>query len=155
MGTKTEMCIIRFNWTDRLRSSEISCAHNDCCDAVRILLSARRIDEQYPCTDCLRASSQKSDGVPPIVTLKVIFEQIAETYALPKKQAAEMVGDFVTAVTAHLQSGSRIRMSGLGTLEVRKREARVGRNPATGEAIQIMASKKVTFRPAKELKEAV
>jgi DNA-binding protein HU-beta len=66
-----------------------------------------------------------------------------------------MVADFVTAVPAHLQNGSRIRMSGLGTLEVRKREARVGRNPATGEAIQIMASKKVTFRPAKELKEAV
>ena len=108
-----------------------------------------------PATIALRPSSQKSDGVPPIVTLKAIFEQIAETHALPKKQAAEMVGDFVTAVTAHLQSGSRIRMSGLGTLEVRKREARVGRNPATGEAIQIMASKKVTFRPANELKQAV
>ena len=71
------------------------------------------------------------------------------------RRAGEMLADFVTAVTAHLQSGSRIRMSGLGTLEVKKREARVGRNPATGEAIQIMASKKVTFRPAKELKEAV
>jgi DNA-binding protein HU-beta len=106
-------------------------------------------------TITMKASSQKSDGAPPIVTLKAIFEQLAETHALPKKQVGEMMADFVTAVTAHLQTGSRIRMSGLGTLEVKKREARVGRNPATGETIQIMASKKVTFRPAKELKEAM
>ena len=55
----------------------------------------------------------------------------------------------------HLKQGDRIRINGLGTLEVRKREARTGRNPATGEAMQIAASKKVAFRPAKELKEAV
>ena len=47
--------------------------------------------------------------------------------------------------------GSRIRIGGLGTLEVRKREARTGRNPATGGTMQIAASKKVAFRPAKEL----
>ena len=58
-------------------------------------------------------------------------------------------------MTAHLKGGDRIRISGLGILEVRKREARMGRNPATGEAIQIAASKKIAFRPAKELKEAV
>ena len=46
-------------------------------------------------------------------------------------------------------------MSGLGILQVRKRAARMGRNPATGEAIKIKASKKVAFRAAKELKEQV
>jgi DNA-binding protein HU-beta len=102
-----------------------------------------------------KTSSQKSRAAPPIVTLKAIFEQMAEKDALSKKQTVEMMADFVAAVTAHLQNGSRIRLSGLGTLEVKQREARVGRNPATGEAIQIMASKRVTFRPAKELKEAV
>ena len=61
----------------------------------------------------------------------------------------------ITCVTDHLKKGNRIRMSGLGILEVKNREARRGRNPATGEAIQIAASKKVAFRPAKELKEAV
>jgi DNA-binding protein HU-beta len=61
----------------------------------------------------------------------------------------------VAAMTTHLQSGARIRMSGLGILEVKSRPARTGRNPVTGEQIQIKASKKVTFRPAKELKEAV
>jgi hypothetical protein len=52
-------------------------------------------------------------------------------------------------------SSKRLAHSDERALEVRKREARVGRNPATGEAIKIMASKKVTFRSAKELKEAV
>jgi DNA-binding protein HU-beta len=46
-------------------------------------------------------------------------------------------------------------INGLGTLEVRKREARTGCNPATGETLEIAASKKVAFRPARELKEAV
>ena len=91
----------------------------------------------------------------PVVTLKTGFEQIGETHALPKKQAHGMLADFVSAVTTHLKKGDRIRMSGLGILEVKTRAARMGRNPATGEAIKIKASKKVAFRPAKELKEAV
>ena len=58
-------------------------------------------------------------------------------------------------MTKHLKKGDRIRISGLGILQVRKRAARMGRNPATGEAIKIKASKKIAFRAAKELKEAV
>ena len=61
----------------------------------------------------------------------------------------------VETMTEHLKRGDRIRINGLGTLEVRQREARTGRNPATGEMMQIAASKKVAFRPAKELKAAV
>jgi DNA-binding protein HU-beta len=91
----------------------------------------------------------------PVVTLKTVFEQLGETHALPKKQAHGLLADFVTAMTLHLKQGARIRMSGLGTLEVRTREARMGRNPATSESIQIKASRKVAFRAAKELKEAV
>ena len=60
----------------------------------------------------------------------------------------------VERVTQHLRRGDRIRIGGLGTLEVRKRGT-TGRNPATGETMQIGASKKVAFRPAKELKGLV
>jgi DNA-binding protein HU-beta len=91
----------------------------------------------------------------PVVTLKAVFEQLGETHALPKKQAHSLLADFVAAMTTHLKQGDRIRMSGLGILEVKARAARMGRNPATGETIQIKASKKVAFRPAKELKEAI
>lgn len=91
----------------------------------------------------------------PVVTLKTVFAQLGETHDLSKKQAQAMLADLVVAVTTHLKSGAKLRMSGLGTLEVRKRPARMGRNPATGEAIKIKASKKIAFRPAKELKETI
>ena len=91
----------------------------------------------------------------PVVTLKAVFEQLGEAHALPKKQAHTLLADFVAAVTTHLKQGARVRMSGLGILAVKTREARMGRNPATGESIQIKASRKVGFRPAKELKDAI
>ena len=74
---------------------------------------------------------------------------------MSKKQAEAVLGDLVGLLTKHLKKGDRIRIGGLGVLQVRKRAARMGRNPATGEPIQIKASKKVAFRAAKELKEAV
>ncbi len=89
------------------------------------------------------------------ISLKQLAASLAGDHEMPKKQAETMLGDLVTLVTTHLKKGDRIRISGLGILVVRKRAARMGRNPATGEPIQIKASKKVAFRPAKELKEAV
>lgn len=89
------------------------------------------------------------------VTLKQIAAELAEGRDLPKKQAESLLSELVTLTAQHLKKGNKIRLTGLGVLEVRNREARMGRNPATGEAIQIKASKKIAFRPAKELKEAV
>jgi DNA-binding protein HU-beta len=74
---------------------------------------------------------------------------------MPKKQAEGILNDLVNLVTKHLKKGDRIRLAGLGVLVVRRRAARMGRNPATGEPIQIKASKKVAFRAAKELKESI
>jgi DNA-binding protein HU-beta len=89
------------------------------------------------------------------VTLKHLAETLSESHELPKKQVVAMLEDMVTTVTKHLKRGARIRIGGLGILQVRKRPARMGRNPATGEAIKIKASKKVAFRAAKDLKESV
>ena len=58
-------------------------------------------------------------------------------------------------IAKHLRKGERVKITGLGILQVRKRAARMGRNPATGETIQIKASKKVAFRATKDLKEAI
>ena len=88
-------------------------------------------------------------------TLKQIAAELAEGHDLPKKQAEAVLGDLVARTIQHLKQGDKIRLTGLGILQVRLREARIGRNPATGESIQIAASKKIAFRPAKELKEAV
>jgi DNA-binding protein HU-beta len=92
---------------------------------------------------------------PPTVTLRHLAAEIAESHELPKKQADAVLTDMVGLLVDHLKKGDRIRIGGLGILEVKKRAARMGRNPATGEAIKIKASKKVAFRAAKELKEAV
>jgi DNA-binding protein HU-beta len=89
------------------------------------------------------------------VTLKHLAATLADSHDLAKKQAEVVLGDLVTLATKHLKRGDKIRLNGLGILQVRKRAARMGRNPATGEAIKIKASKKIAFRPAKELKEAV
>ena len=89
------------------------------------------------------------------VTLKHLAAALAETHEMAKKQSELILNDLVGLVTKHLKKGDRIRLVGLGILQVRKRAARMGRNPATGEPIKIKASKKVAFRASKELKEAV
>jgi DNA-binding protein HU-beta len=89
------------------------------------------------------------------VTLKHLAAALADQHHLTKRQGEALLGDLIGLITRHLKKGERIRISGLGILQVRKRAARVGRNPATGEPIKIKASKKVAFRPSKELKLAV
>ena len=74
---------------------------------------------------------------------------------MPKRQADAILSNMIDLVVKHLRKGDRIRIGGLGILQVKKRAARMGRNPATGEAIKIKASKKVAFRAAKELKESI
>jgi DNA-binding protein HU-beta len=80
---------------------------------------------------------------------------LAEGHDLPRKIAEAVLGDLVALATQHLKKGDKIRLTGLGILQVRARGARMGRNPATGASIKIAASKKIAFRPAKELNEAV
>jgi DNA-binding protein HU-beta len=89
------------------------------------------------------------------VTLKHLAASLAEEHELTKRQGQALLNDLVGLITKHLKKGERIRIAGFGILQVRKRPARMGRNPATGEAIKIKASKKVAFRAAKELKLAV
>ena len=101
-----------------------------------------------------KSAASKSDK-PATVTLRHLGNALADSHELPKKQANQVLADMVSLITKHLKKGDRVRVGGLGILQVRKRPARMGRNPATGEAIKIKASKKVAFRAAKELKEAV
>lgn len=92
----------------------------------------------------------------PTVTMKQISADIAEKYDMSKKLANEILGEALIAMMVkNLKKGNRIRIAGLGILQVKKSAARTGRNPATGETIQIPAKKKIAFRAAKELKDAV
>ena len=89
------------------------------------------------------------------ITRKQLADSLAAEYQLTKRGGQALLDDLVTLITKHLKRGERIRIAGLGILQVRKRAARMGRNPATGEPIKIKASKKVAFRASKELKMAV
>jgi DNA-binding protein HU-beta len=89
------------------------------------------------------------------VTLKHLAATLAEDHQLTKRTGEAILTDLIGLITKNLKKGEKIRLNGLGVLQVRKRPARMGRNPATGEAIKIKASKKVAFRAAKDLKQAV
>ncbi len=110
-------------------------------------------------TEAAKPVAAKSSAAPKAkvetVSMKQLAADLAGKHELSNKKAALILDDMVTLITKHLKKGIRIRLTGLGILQVRKRAARMGRNPATGEAIKIKASKKVAFRPSKELKEAV
>ena len=90
-----------------------------------------------------------------ILTLRHIAEALSEMHELPKRQVNEMMTQVVDFIAKSLKKGEKIRLTGLGILQVRKRAARMGRNPQTGEPVKIKASKKIAFRAAKDLKESI
>jgi DNA-binding protein HU-beta len=100
----------------------------------------------------------KAPAKPPApltVTVKHLAAGLAEKHEMTKKLADSVVADMFEMVVTHLKDGDRVRIAGIGILEVKDRPARMGRNPATGAAIEIKASKKIAFRVAKELKDAI
>jgi DNA-binding protein HU-beta len=102
-----------------------------------------------------RVAPSKKKPKTETVTLRHLAMALAEGHDLKKAQVNAMLMGMVEDIATHLRKGRRIRLNGLGIIQVRKRKARMGRNPATGEAIKIKASKKVAFRASKELKEAI
>ena len=89
------------------------------------------------------------------IPLSKIAGELAEKHEMSKKAMSELLAAFIDLTVKHLKKGAKVRVTGLGIFQVRKRSARMGRNPATGEAIKIKASKKLAFRAAKEVKEAI
>lgn len=80
---------------------------------------------------------------------------VAEKSGLSKKDAERMVSATFDTITAQLQKGEKVQISGFGIFEVKEREARVGRNPRTKEAIEIPASKAPAFKASKALKDTI
>ncbi len=80
---------------------------------------------------------------------------ISEKSGLTKVDAGKALDAMIEAVTETLKNGEQVTLVGFGTFEVRERAARSGRNPRTGETIEIKAAKKPAFKPGKALKDAV
>ncbi|MCU4306223.1 HU family DNA-binding protein [Acinetobacter ursingii] len=83
--------------------------------------------------------------------IKAIYEKTPAT----KDNIAQIVDAFTTVVTEELANGGEVALVGFGTFKVSDRAARTGRNPKTGEVLEIAASKVPTFKAGKALKEAV
>ena len=80
---------------------------------------------------------------------------VASTAGISKSEASGAVEAVFGSISSELSSGGEVRLVGFGTFMVADRKATTGRNPRTGEAIQIKASKQPKFRPGKSLKESV
>lgn len=81
--------------------------------------------------------------------------KVAEVSELSKKDATKAVEAVFDAITEALQSGDKVQLVGFGNFEVRERSARKGRNPQTGEEIDIAASKVASFKAGKTLREGL
>lgn len=84
-----------------------------------------------------------------------LIDNMAESADISKASAARALESMVDSVTGALKSGDSLTLVGFGTFSVRKREARAGRNPKTGETIQIKAANVPAFKAGKALKEAL
>ena len=82
-------------------------------------------------------------------------EAVADTAELAKADAGRAVDAMIAAITRTLKKGDSVTLVGFGTFDVRKRGARTGRNPRTGEEIKIKASLNPEFKAGKALKDAV
>ena len=79
----------------------------------------------------------------------------AETSGLSKKDCETALAAFITTTENTLKAGNKVQLVGFGSFEVKERAARTGKNPATGEQIEIPASKSPTFKPGKAFKDAI
>ena len=84
-----------------------------------------------------------------------LINAVAERTELSKKDAAKAVDAVFESITDALVEGDKVQLVGFGSFEVRNRSARKGRNPQTGEEIEIPATKNPAFKPGKQLKDAV
>jgi integration host factor alpha subunit len=89
------------------------------------------------------------------MTKAELVDSLASKASLPRPRAEEIVNVFLDDVTEALRRGEKVNISGFGTFTVSDRKARTGRNPKTGEPIDIPASRSAKFKPGKNLKDAL
>jgi DNA-binding protein HU-beta len=89
------------------------------------------------------------------MNINELADQVSEQQGVTKANAREIIDAIVSAIVEAAKKGEEVALPGFGKFKVTSREAREGRNPATGATIKIAASKKLSFGPAKALKDAL
>jgi DNA-binding protein HU-beta len=89
------------------------------------------------------------------VTQSALLAHFAEQTGLARAEAKRVMESYVDIIRAHVLKGVKVKIGDIGTLMIRFRKARMGRNPQTGEPVKIKASKKLAFRQSATMREAV
>jgi len=84
-----------------------------------------------------------------------LIESTTNKAGLPRQNVEDIINEVFNGITAALKNGDKVNISGFGTFSVSQRKARTGRNPKTGETIQIPSSRAAKFKAGKGLKESL
>jgi len=103
-------------------------------------------------------AKQRGDGTmtkQPTLTKADLIEEVLRVTELPRKESETIVETIFESIIGALQKGEKIEIRGFGSFRTRQRRGRVGRNPKTGEKVEVPAKKIPFFKPSKELKDFV
>lgn len=92
---------------------------------------------------------------PGVMTKAELVDEVANVVQLTKKQAETIVNIVFDSIVASLRAGEKIELRGFGSFRLRNRKSRTGRNPKTGEKVDVPSKKIPYFKPGKELKELI
>ena len=84
-----------------------------------------------------------------------IVESVSEKIGIPRRESVEIVETVLEIIKQNLENGEQVKISGFGNFSVREKRPRRGRNPQTGEEIEITARRVLTFKPSQVLKKAL
>ncbi len=113
---------------------------------------SRKVAAPLPATAPKTARAKKAV---PLLTAAVLSDHLSSLFEMPKSHGNAIMDEIIATIGKTLKKGGKVQIKHLGVFQVAKRAARKGRNPSTGEAIKIKASKRVAFSTARDLKAAL
>src|SRR5438067_13664129 len=111
--------------------------------------------EEVPVVELDEIESPESENKAGVMTKPELVDEVARVVQLTKKQAETIVNIVFDSIVDSLRSGQKIELRGFGSFRLRSRKSRTGRNPKTGEKVEVPSKKIPYFKPGKELKELI
>ena len=105
--------------------------------------------------DEIQSSDGDGESKAGVMTKAELVDEVASVVQLTKKQAETIVNIVFDSIVESLRSGQKIELRGFGSFRLRNRKSRTGRNPKTGEKVEVPSKKIPYFKPGKELKELI
>jgi integration host factor subunit beta len=102
-----------------------------------------------------QSESERTESKAGVMTKAELVDEVARVVQLTKKQAETIVNIVFDSIVESLRAGQKIELRGFGSFRLRSRKSRTGRNPKTGEKVEVPSKKIPYFKPGKELKELI